>query len=55
MAAGKHTRLKNHLAFENGKRILKGGVLFGANASGKSNLLKAMAYLVFMVDECMFV
>lgn len=44
MAAGKHTRLKNHLVVINGKRLLKGGVLFGANAAGKSNLIKAIQF-----------
>ncbi|MBP3747968.1 MAG: AAA family ATPase [Ruminobacter sp.] len=44
MAAGKHTRLKNHLVVVNGKRLLKGGVLFGANAAGKSNLIKAINF-----------
>lgn len=44
MAAGKHTRLKNHIVEINGKRVLKGGVLFGANASGKTNLVRAMNF-----------
>ena len=44
MAAGKHTRLKDHLVEINGKRLLKGGVLFGANASGKTNLIKAISF-----------
>lgn len=41
MAAGKQTRLPDHLATINGKRILKGSCIFGANASGKSNFIKA--------------
>lgn len=44
MAAGKHTRHKNHLVVINGKRLLKGSVLFGANAAGKSNLIKAINF-----------
>ena len=44
MAAGKHSRLKNHLVVVNGKRLLKGSVLFGANAAGKSNLIKAINF-----------
>lgn len=44
MAAGKSTRLKNHLVVVNGKRLLKGSVLFGANAAGKSNLIKAINF-----------
>lgn len=41
MAAGKQTRLPDHLATVNGKRILKSTCIFGANASGKSNFIKA--------------
>ena len=44
MAAGKHTRHKKHLALVNGKRLLKGSVLFGANAAGKSNLIRAISF-----------
>lgn len=44
MAAAKHTRLKDHLVAANGKRILKSGALFGPNASGKSNLIKAIDF-----------
>lgn len=44
MAAGKHTRHKEQLVVINGKRLLKAGVIFGANASGKSNLIKAINF-----------
>lgn len=44
MAAGKHTRHKSHLVTVNEKRLLKGSVLFGANASGKTNLIKAINF-----------
>ena len=44
MAAGKHTRHKEQLVVVNGKRLLKAGVIFGANASGKSNLIKAVNF-----------
>lgn len=44
MAAGKATRHDNHIAKIKGKRILKGGFLFGANASGKSNLVRAIDF-----------
>lgn len=44
MAAGKQSRHKNHIVLANGKRVLKGGILFGANASGKSNLIKAINF-----------
>ena len=41
MAAGKYSKHKEHLITTNGKRLLKGGLIFGANASGKSNLIEA--------------
>lgn len=44
MAAGKHTRHKSHLMVVKGKRLLKGAVLYGANAAGKSNLIKAISF-----------
>jgi len=44
MAAGKHTRHKSHLMVMNGKRILKGAVVYGANAAGKSNLIRAISF-----------
>ena len=44
MAAGKHTRHKEQLVVANGKRLLKAGILFGANAAGKSNLIKAIKF-----------
>ena len=44
MAAGKHTRHKEQVVITNGKRLLKAGVIFGANAAGKSNLIKAINF-----------
>jgi len=44
MAAGNTTRFKNHLISFNDNKILKGSVFFGANASGKSNLIKAIDF-----------
>jgi len=44
MAAGKHTRHKEQVVVTNGKRLLKAGVIFGANAAGKSNLIKAIDF-----------
>lgn len=44
MAASKVTRMKNHIVNIQDKRILKGGLIFGANASGKSNLIKAIDF-----------
>ena len=44
MVAAKHTRHHEHIADVEGKRILKGSFLFGANASGKSNFIKAVSF-----------
>ena len=44
MAAAKVTRHKDHVALCNGKRVLKGAYIFGANAGGKSNLIRAMFF-----------
>lgn len=44
MAAGKHTRHKEQVVVTNGRRLLKAGVIFGANAAGKSNLIKAINF-----------
>lgn len=44
MVAAKHTRHHEHIADIEGRRILKGSFLFGANASGKSNFIKAVGF-----------
>lgn len=44
MTASKITRHKDHVALCNGKRILKGSFLFGANAGGKTNLIRAISF-----------
>lgn len=44
MSAGKVVRHKDHIAIQQGERILKGAFLFGANASGKSNLVYAIDF-----------
>ena len=44
MVAGKSDEHSDHIHEVRGIRILKTGVIFGANASGKSNLIKAMAF-----------
>lgn len=55
MLPGKGTLKKEHKADAvKGVRVLKAGVAFGANASGKSNLIKAIAYGKKLVTEgCM--
>ena len=40
--ASKITRHKRHVLNVNDRRILKSGLIFGANAGGKSNLIEAM-------------
>lgn len=42
--ASKITRHKGHVTVKGNKRILKSGLIFGANAGGKSNLVKAVAF-----------
>ena len=42
--ASKITRHKEHVAIRNNRRILKSGLIFGANAGGKSNLVKAIRF-----------
>lgn len=44
MAAGKIVRHSNHLIVHNNQRILKGAFLFGANAGGKSNFIRAIDF-----------
>ena len=44
MIAGKVTRHSNHIAICNNKRVLKGAFMFGANASGKTNLIRAVDF-----------
>ncbi|MBQ9367162.1 MAG: AAA family ATPase [Victivallales bacterium] len=44
MAASKITRHAGHVALCNGKRILRGAFIFGANAGGKSNFVKAIDF-----------
>lgn len=44
MVAGKMTRHSEHIATCNNKRMLKGAFIFGANASGKTNLIRAIAF-----------
>lgn len=42
--ASKVIRHKSHISVKNNKRILKSGLIFGANAGGKSNLVKAVRF-----------
>lgn len=42
--ASKITRHKSHVLVKKNKKILKSGLIFGANAGGKSNLVKAVQF-----------
>ena len=44
MMASKVVRHKEHILSGNGKRILKTGLIYGANAGGKSNLIRAIDF-----------
>lgn len=44
MMASKVVRHKEHILKGNGKRILKTGLIYGANAGGKSNLIRAIDF-----------
>lgn len=54
MAASKATRMYEHVINVSNKRLLKGAFIFGANAGGKSNLIKAIdfarKYILFGSD-----
>lgn len=42
--ASKISRHKEHIAVKRNRKILKSGLIFGANAGGKSNLIKAVHF-----------
>lgn len=44
MVAGKQTKHRDHVVDIKGRRVLKGSYFFGANASGKSNLVEAISF-----------
>ncbi len=44
MMASKVARHKEHILSGNGKKILKTGLIYGANAGGKSNFIKAIDF-----------
>ncbi len=44
MIASKVARHKQHILMGNGKKVLKTGLIYGANAGGKSNFIKAIAF-----------
>ena len=50
MEQRKTTRHKGHVVVSAGVRCLRGAVVFGPNASGKSNLIKSMGLLKAAID-----
>ena len=40
----KYSRHKSHIYEKSGNKVLKGGLIFGANAGGKSNLIQAIEF-----------
>lgn len=51
MVAGKITRHSNHVIICNNKRVLKSAFIFGANASGKTNLFRAIDFARDIIIE----
>ena len=52
MEAGRKTsRHENHIRYVCGIPILKGAAIYGANAAGKSNILKAMDLFLQMIHR----
>lgn len=49
--ARKTSRHANHVVNLDGLRVLRGAALYGANAAGKTNLLKAIRILIGMFDS----
>jgi len=45
MKAGRQRTLDENLIRENGLRILPSAVIYGANASGKSNIIMSLALM----------
>ena len=51
MVAGQTTKHRNHIYEANGKRVLKGSFFFGANASGKSNIIESIKFSKSIVED----
>ena len=51
MEASKGTRLREHVVPEKKYNLLKSAFIFGANASGKTNFIKAIDFLRKLVVD----
>ena len=51
MIASKITRHPTHVVLKNKKRVLRGAYVFGANAAGKSNFIKAIDFARRVIVE----
>jgi len=51
MEAAKGTKITNEFSKVNGHRILKNAIIFGSNASGKSNLLDALKLMKNLISR----
>lgn len=51
MIASKVTRHDSHFVKSNQHKILKGSFIFGANASGKTNLLKTINFAKTVITK----
>ena len=49
MQGNKSNRLKFHMVSDDRSRLLKSALIFGANASGKSNFIKAIDFARILV------
>ena len=54
MEAGSNKELQNNLIEKDGNRILKTAVIFGANASGKSNIFLAMTAALMAIRRSVY-
>ena len=49
-----HAPKTDHFISLGGKRFSKASVLFGANGSGKSNVLEAVSFLQYFISDSVF-
>jgi len=51
LTAGRTEVLQNHIVNFNKVRLLKSAIVYGANASGKSNLIKAIDFAKTIIEN----